>query len=129
MIIRLMWSLFLLSLSIPGLFLWIPVFLTTAYSVHNFKKTGPVWDTWDEIAQYKLIYGEPLALSVRPAHSDDVLRVDFGSMRLGSDHVNHSTIRRCDFLCYTPVDVDDTPVCWSADGDLRTDKHQTWIGG
>lgn len=25
--------------------------------MHNFKKSGPVWDTWDEIAQYKLIYG------------------------------------------------------------------------
>ena len=58
MTIRLAWSLFLLSLSIPGLLLWIPVFLTTAYSVHNFKKTGPVWDTWDEIAQYKLVYGK-----------------------------------------------------------------------
>jgi len=56
-IIRLSWSLFLFVISIPGLLLWTPVFLTTAYSVHNFKKTGPVWDTWDEIAQYKLIYG------------------------------------------------------------------------
>ena len=25
--------------------------------MHNFKKTGPIFDTWDEIAQYKLIYG------------------------------------------------------------------------
>ena len=25
--------------------------------MHNFKKGKPVWDTWDEIAQYKLIYG------------------------------------------------------------------------
>lgn len=37
--------------------MWTPVFLTTFYAVHNFKKTGPVWDTFDEIAQYKLIYG------------------------------------------------------------------------
>jgi glycerol-3-phosphate O-acyltransferase/dihydroxyacetone phosphate acyltransferase len=58
----------------PGLLLWLPVFLTTFYAVHNFKKasvnlliavilpltarqTGPIFDTWDEIAQYKLIYG------------------------------------------------------------------------
>ena len=57
MVLRLTWSLFLFSISIPGLLLWVPVFLTTAYCVHNFKKTGPIWDTWDEIAQYKLIYG------------------------------------------------------------------------
>lgn len=25
--------------------------------MRNFKKSGPIWDTWDEIAQYKLIYG------------------------------------------------------------------------
>lgn len=34
-----------------------PVFVTTFYAVHNFKKSGPNWDTWDEIAQYKLVYG------------------------------------------------------------------------
>lgn len=31
--------------------------MTTFIAVHNFKKTGPVFDTWDEIAQYKLTYG------------------------------------------------------------------------
>lgn len=55
--IRLLWSLFLFIISIPGLILWTPVFLTTFYAVHNFKKSGPIWDTWDEIAQYKLVYG------------------------------------------------------------------------
>lgn len=44
-------------MSLPGLALWLPVFATTFYAVHNFKKTGPIFDTWDEIAQYKLIYG------------------------------------------------------------------------
>ncbi|KAJ7200713.1 hypothetical protein C8J57DRAFT_1442101 [Mycena rebaudengoi] len=57
MIVRLTWSFCLFSLSLPGLLLWIPVLLTTFYAVHNFKKTGPIFDTWDEIAQYKLIYG------------------------------------------------------------------------
>jgi len=37
--------------------LWVPVFLTTFIAVKNFTKTGPIFDTWDEIAQYKLIYG------------------------------------------------------------------------
>ena len=52
-----MWSLCLFTISIPGLFLWLPVFATTFYAVRNFKKSGPIWDTFDEIAQYKLIYG------------------------------------------------------------------------
>ncbi|KZP34476.1 hypothetical protein FIBSPDRAFT_915724 [Athelia psychrophila] len=54
----------LITLSLPGLLLWLPVFLTTFYAVHNFKKSGPVWDTWDEIAQYKLIYGLMSGLAV-----------------------------------------------------------------
>lgn len=37
--------------------LWLPVFVTTFIAVHQFKRTGPVWDTYDEIAQYKLTYG------------------------------------------------------------------------
>ncbi|EPQ57013.1 hypothetical protein GLOTRDRAFT_120391 [Gloeophyllum trabeum ATCC 11539] len=55
--IRLGWSLVLFTLSIPGLLLWLPIVLTTFIGVRNFTKTGPVWDTWDEIAQYKLVYG------------------------------------------------------------------------
>jgi glycerol-3-phosphate O-acyltransferase/dihydroxyacetone phosphate acyltransferase len=62
--IRLFWSLFLVVLSLPGLVLWLPVFATTYYTVHNFKKTGPIFDTWDEIAQYKLIYGLLSGLAV-----------------------------------------------------------------
>ncbi|EGO00193.1 hypothetical protein SERLA73DRAFT_180644 [Serpula lacrymans var. lacrymans S7.3] len=56
-IIRLSWFSFLFVISLPGLALWTPVFAATFYAVHNFKKSGPIWDTWDEIAQYKLIYG------------------------------------------------------------------------
>ncbi|GJE94486.1 PlsC domain-containing protein [Phanerochaete sordida] len=55
--VRLSWSLVLFSLSLPGLLLWLPVFVTTFIAVREFKRTGPVWDTWDEIAQYKLVYG------------------------------------------------------------------------
>lgn len=57
MLLRLLWSLCLFAISAPGLILWIPVFITTYIAVRNFKKTGPVFDTWDEIAQYKLTYG------------------------------------------------------------------------
>uniref|UniRef100_A0A8H8CP79 Phospholipid/glycerol acyltransferase domain-containing protein n=1 Tax=Psilocybe cubensis TaxID=181762 RepID=A0A8H8CP79_PSICU len=57
MLVRLIWAICLLTISLPGLLLWFPVFGTTFYAVHNFKKTGPIFDTWDEIAQYKLIYG------------------------------------------------------------------------
>lgn len=57
MAIRLVWMTLLLSISLPGLALWTPIFITTYIAVRNFKKTGPINDTWDEIAQYKLIYG------------------------------------------------------------------------
>lgn len=57
MIVRLMWSIFLFSISIPGLLLWLPIFATTFVAVRKFKRSGPIWDTWDEIAQYKLVYG------------------------------------------------------------------------
>ncbi|KAF5351687.1 hypothetical protein D9756_007529 [Leucocoprinus leucothites] len=55
--IRFTWAACLFVISLPGLFLWLPVFITTFYAVRNFKKTGPIFDTWDEIAQYKLTYG------------------------------------------------------------------------
>lgn len=57
MFIRLSWSIFLFSISIPGLILWIPVLITTFIAAKKFKTTGPIWDTYDEIAQYKLVYG------------------------------------------------------------------------
>jgi len=57
LLVRLAWCTVLFALSLPGLLLWLPVFATTTYAVRNFKKTGPVWDTYDEIAQYKLVYG------------------------------------------------------------------------
>ncbi|KAG1731516.1 uncharacterized protein EDB91DRAFT_1154364 [Suillus paluster] len=64
MVIRLTWFICLFTISLPGLVLWTPVFITTFIAVRNFKRTGPVWDTWDEIAQYKLVYGLFSGLSV-----------------------------------------------------------------
>lgn len=57
MFLRLSWSICLFTISIPGLLLWIPVLITTFIAVRKFKRTGPIWDTYDEIAQYKLVYG------------------------------------------------------------------------
>ncbi|KAF9482109.1 hypothetical protein BDN70DRAFT_875393 [Pholiota conissans] len=57
LLVRFIWALCLFTISLPGLLLWVPVFATSVYAVYNFKKTGPIFDTWDEIAQYKLIYG------------------------------------------------------------------------
>jgi glycerol-3-phosphate O-acyltransferase / dihydroxyacetone phosphate acyltransferase len=34
-----------------------PVFVVILRAVSQFKRTGPIWDTFDEIAQYKLVYG------------------------------------------------------------------------
>ena len=36
--------------------LW-PTVASFFIAVRKFKRTGPIWDTWDEIAQYKLVYG------------------------------------------------------------------------
>lgn len=64
MVIRLTWFICLFTISLPGLVLWTPVFITTFIAVRNFKRTGPIWDTFDEIAQYKLVYGLFSGLSV-----------------------------------------------------------------
>lgn len=48
---------FLGMIALPGLVLWAPVFATTKLAVKRFTKSGPVWDTYDEIAQIKLVYG------------------------------------------------------------------------
>lgn len=101
------------------------MFLTSAYSVHNFKKTGPAWDTWDEIAQYKLIYGSSLTPSARSVNSDDVLRVDVRSVCLDWGHPGYPAICRYNFLRYTSADVDDTPVRQFAGEGVWTDKRQT----
>ncbi|CCA72258.1 probable glycerol-3-phosphate O-acyltransferase (formerly described as CTR1 suppressor protein) [Serendipita indica DSM 11827] len=56
-LLRLTWMVVLLTISIPGLILWAPIYATTSYAVWRFKMSGPIWDTFDEIAQYKMIYG------------------------------------------------------------------------
>lgn len=51
-VIRATWLSVLALLSLPGLVLWAPVFITTTVVVRRYKRTGPIWDTFDEIAQY-----------------------------------------------------------------------------
>ena len=58
------WLSFLALITLPGLTLWTPVFITTALAVRQYKKTGPIWDTFDEIAQYKMVYGLGSGLAV-----------------------------------------------------------------
>lgn len=57
LLIRFIWLLVLLPLTLPGLTLWTPVFATAAYYGNQIKKSGPVKNVFDEIAQQKLIYG------------------------------------------------------------------------
>jgi len=64
LLLRLFWSIFLSTLAFPGVLLWLPVFITTFAAVHMMKKTGPVYDTWDMIAQYKLLYGLASGLTI-----------------------------------------------------------------
>ncbi|CAE6457764.1 unnamed protein product [Rhizoctonia solani] len=56
-LIRMPLILVLVTLALPGLVLWLPVFATVSYFTKKHKQTGPVWDTYDEISQTKLIYG------------------------------------------------------------------------
>ena len=44
--------------------LWTPVFCITRYAVAHSTKSGPIWDTYDEIAQTKLVYGLVSGLGV-----------------------------------------------------------------
>jgi glycerol-3-phosphate O-acyltransferase / dihydroxyacetone phosphate acyltransferase len=57
LLIRVCATAFLLVISLPGLVLWAPIFSTTTYFVKRLKASGPTWDTQDEIAQTKLLYG------------------------------------------------------------------------
>ncbi|EJD03308.1 uncharacterized protein FOMMEDRAFT_85043 [Fomitiporia mediterranea MF3/22] len=56
-LVRLAMTAGLFLISLPGLFLWLPIFVATQYASARMVRTGPVWDTWDEIAQTKLVTG------------------------------------------------------------------------
>ncbi|KAI0283719.1 hypothetical protein BGY98DRAFT_1093805 [Russula aff. rugulosa BPL654] len=67
MMLRFSWASILFFISLGGLALWLPVAITTFYAVHNLKKTGPAWDTWDDIARTKFHYGFGSGLCVYAA--------------------------------------------------------------
>ncbi|GAA5918945.1 hypothetical protein JCM5296_005790 [Sporobolomyces johnsonii] len=50
-------SALLLAVSIPGLVLWAPVFVMAKRESAKMVRKGPAWDTYDEVAQTKLVYG------------------------------------------------------------------------
>ncbi|KZT41430.1 hypothetical protein SISSUDRAFT_278889 [Sistotremastrum suecicum HHB10207 ss-3] len=55
--IRTFWLVCLSTISLPGLILWIPIFIATRRAVNRVKNSGPAWNTWDEITQAKLVHG------------------------------------------------------------------------
>ncbi|GAA6048770.1 hypothetical protein JCM3770_003957 [Rhodotorula araucariae] len=57
LLVRIAGSILLFAVSIPGLFLWVPIFLATRKSSGRLVRKGPVFDTYDEVAQTKLVTG------------------------------------------------------------------------
>ncbi|GAA5876264.1 hypothetical protein JCM3774_002341 [Rhodotorula dairenensis] len=57
LLVRLAGSLCLLVVSLPGLVLWLPVLFMAKRSSDRLIQNGPVFDTYDEVAQTKLTYG------------------------------------------------------------------------
>ncbi|GAA5937940.1 uncharacterized protein JCM15063_005419 [Sporobolomyces koalae] len=57
LLIRLATSAVLLAAALPGSILWAPILFVTRYETKKMIKKGPAWDTYDEIAQTKLVYG------------------------------------------------------------------------
>lgn len=55
MLVRLAWSLILFCICLPGLVLWLPIFFATWVGVTKYLRTGPIWDTYDEIGLFAII--------------------------------------------------------------------------
>lgn len=62
--VRLTGAAMLFVVSIPGLLLWTPAFLMCRRATARLKRSGPVFDTYDEIAQTKLVYGFLTSMAV-----------------------------------------------------------------
>ena len=50
LIVRLLGAAALLVISLPGLALWLPIFVVTRIQSEKQKKSGPVFDTYDEVS-------------------------------------------------------------------------------
>lgn len=57
MAVRALMLALLLPLILPGLILWIPVFFFAQRAAMRTARSGPIWDTYDELAQAKLVAG------------------------------------------------------------------------
>jgi len=57
LLVRLVGAGFLTSICFPGMLLWFPAFFTAWFFAERQKRTGPAWDTYDEVTQTKLLYG------------------------------------------------------------------------
>ncbi|KAK4054062.1 hypothetical protein OIO90_003707 [Microbotryomycetes sp. JL221] len=57
LLLRLGGAVLLFIISLPGLCLWAPIFLVARSRTEKMKRGGPIWDTYDEIAQTKLVTG------------------------------------------------------------------------
>ncbi|GAA5884001.1 hypothetical protein JCM6882_002097 [Rhodosporidiobolus microsporus] len=64
LVIRAATSVFLFLCCLPGLWMWVPVFWATKKAQGRLLRGGPKWDTYDEIAQTKLVVGLGAGLSV-----------------------------------------------------------------
>ncbi|GJN94167.1 hypothetical protein Rhopal_007241-T1 [Rhodotorula paludigena] len=62
--VRLAASVFLFSVSTPGLLLWLPIFIVAKRSSDRLIRKGPVFDTYDEVAQTKLVTGLVAGIAV-----------------------------------------------------------------
>lgn len=57
MVVRAIMITLLLPLTLPGLLLWAPIFISAQRAARRTARSGPVWDTYDELAQAKLVAG------------------------------------------------------------------------
>ncbi|CDR48796.1 RHTO0S20e01552g1_1 [Rhodotorula toruloides] len=64
LLVRLVGSICLFTISIPGLCLWLPILWMAKREADKLVRKGPVFDTYDEIAQIKLTYGLLTGLAV-----------------------------------------------------------------
>ncbi|SCZ97878.1 BZ3500_MvSof-1268-A1-R1_Chr3-3g06429 [Microbotryum saponariae] len=57
LLVRFLGATALFVMCLPGLVFWTPIFVIATKASRKFKKAGPVFDTYDEVAQTKLVYG------------------------------------------------------------------------
>lgn len=57
LIIRIIHTILLSLLSLPGLLFWTPIFIVARRKGHQTARSGPTIDVYDEVAQTKLLYG------------------------------------------------------------------------